>query len=348
MTRLICLDTNVWYAECLLRSAAGAALIYAVQTNQFKLLLPEIVERELVELVARKCQELLDGIGESKRRLKNLTGKRVGTDLPVSERAISQSVLDRIAQLNSVVVKEPTPESAYRLAFDRVVECRVPNSEKNQQAKDSLLWESLVALEAGTELILVTSDVAFYEERSVKAGLSKALSSEAKARDLTVTLVEDCLKALSALTPQAPNVDCDAVRALLEVRTEEIARMAWKKVAHRDFEISGLIDTDLKLAFYLTSDTNEIAVVFTLRTKLAIGNDGETEELVASGTCKYLVASSELSELQISTASGTRSGIQMMTIGGGDEILGVEFGATKAIPALRIPLELVEAALARR
>lgn len=156
MPNLVLLDTNAWFAESLLRSSVGAAVVYALSTTRSSLAIPDVVEREVVSLVTRTCRELINATTDAKRKIRELTGRHVGVDGPIEDVHIRSSVEDRFVELGNLLRRIETPSDAYHRAFDRVIDCKVPNSEKNQQAKDSLLWECILTLGRDAQVIFVT------------------------------------------------------------------------------------------------------------------------------------------------------------------------------------------------
>ena len=57
-----------------------------------------------------------------------------------------------------------------------------PNGNKNQQFKDSAVWQAVLALSLRYSTVLLTNDKAFFRNRNPKEGLAE-------------NLVEDCSKA---------------------------------------------------------------------------------------------------------------------------------------------------------
>lgn len=73
-------------------------------------------------------------------------------------------------------------------ALDRAVEGRKPAMKANQDIKDCLIWECLLSLPAGSELVFASRDMrAFYRDSK----FDEALLKEADDRDLLITPV-DC------------------------------------------------------------------------------------------------------------------------------------------------------------
>jgi hypothetical protein len=71
-----------------------------------------------------------------------------------------------------------------RAALRRVNEETPPNGSKNQQFKDSAIWEAVLELAANHRVHFVTKDTGFYEGRDLKRGLAKQLSYECRRASL--------------------------------------------------------------------------------------------------------------------------------------------------------------------
>lgn len=64
-------------------------------------------------------------------------------------------------------------------ALRRVLDKVPPNAEKNQQYKDTLIWEAALELSRELEVVLVTSDHGFYSDRDPGKGLAAELRNGA-------------------------------------------------------------------------------------------------------------------------------------------------------------------------
>ena len=80
-------------------------------------------------------------------------------------------------------------------ALDRAVEGRKPALKPNQDIKDCLIWECILSLPPGSEILFASRDLkAFYRDGEFDASLLK----EAAARDLLITPVDTSAQNLYA------------------------------------------------------------------------------------------------------------------------------------------------------
>lgn len=345
MKGLICLDTNSWFSERVLRSSVGAALIYAMGNSGDRIFLPEVVERELVSLTIRTCRSLLEDIAEARRTIQTLTGRHAGHDGPIEEGHIREALSDRFLELEGVLVRKATSDEACRRAFDRILDCKAPNTEKNQQAKDSLLWETLLSLPAGTQVLFVTSDKAFYENQSLKSSFPADLLKDTQERSIDISIFNSCGDLLASLAPQAPDIDQEAVTSLLKKKVPFIISEAMQELRRESAKVC-VKDEVVRLSLYLTSNGNEVAVVFKINASVAEDDGSDFEAIRIEGRCMYLRDVNSLTEPSLTSISGETHGIHRMQFSMSGGFLGHSFKGEQS-PELRVPLDLIEAGLLR-
>jgi hypothetical protein len=198
----VVLDTNVWRAQPLLRTSHGAALIFALQQRGTLLGLPEIVERELPEVLVRAARKVLDKTS----LLAQIIGQRV--DLP-DETKIREAVKTRLGELEPLLIRVPLTFHQTQSALTRVIEGTPPNREGKEEFKDSLILEAVFELAADRVTDFITGDSGFYESRD---RLHRELNAEIESRSLQVGLhgsLESYLSSLGGAT--LPEFDREAL-----------------------------------------------------------------------------------------------------------------------------------------
>ena len=175
----VVLDTNVWvYTTRLLSTALGASLLYSVSRSQHSIYIPYVIEMEVRKHIAKLLREAVSQIDTGYRTVQVIMGVRDDYQVPTENQVLAR--LDqRLSELGSTVVRgEFTFEDA-KNALARVIDGTPPNSERDQQFKDSAVWEELIRLASSSQVHFVTEDKAFFKDRDPSKGLADNLREEA-------------------------------------------------------------------------------------------------------------------------------------------------------------------------
>ncbi len=149
--------------------------------------LPEVSRAEYLSNYSKVASSAHDSAEAVLSKLETLSGQRVTAALPQAKfwESRGPQILDDLKDITFEIVTSADLKAA---ALDRAVEGRKPAMKANQDIKDCLIWECLLSLPAGSELIFASRDMrAFYRDRK----FDEALLKEAADRDLLVTPV-DC------------------------------------------------------------------------------------------------------------------------------------------------------------
>lgn len=174
--KMICLDTNVWLKERMLSSQAGKALIDYIRSCNAKIFRPAIVIAELNRNLSKRIAEIDTEIRSLEHERKQLLGNAWDSYTALTG---SPDDIVRMAQyeFKEFLIDASDSDQAKLSAADRVIKGKLPNLPKNQQFKDSLLWEELLLLKERSA-VLITSDKNFYELQDHKRGMAGALRDE--------------------------------------------------------------------------------------------------------------------------------------------------------------------------
>jgi len=182
----VVVDTCVWRAEPLLKTPLGVTLVYTLSRRGGVVGLPEVVELELKSQIVEAGLEAANKARGPLHILRTITDvPSLGTDLP-TQVTLSQKVDERIAQLAPVLAREPFTAEHAKAALAMVNAKLPPNGEKNQQFKDSAIWQAGLALSLRYSTVLLTHDKAFFRDKDPANGLAN-------------NLIEDCSKAGTAI-----------------------------------------------------------------------------------------------------------------------------------------------------
>src|SRR5207249_2739195 len=121
----------------------------------------------------------------------------------------------------SLIERVPITLEHVHSALDRVNSETPPNGPKNQQFKDSLIWEAALDLATRGTVRLITADGGFFEQRSTANGaLATVLRQECNARgaDLHIhATIQDCVAPMRENVPP-PDYDAMASRIWSQIQ----------------------------------------------------------------------------------------------------------------------------------
>jgi hypothetical protein len=177
-------DTNVGARDAhLFRKKGGPLLIEMLRAKKAKLLVPEVLCMEYIKQFALAGDEALQKAVKEVDRLKTLCGFDLFGLLPKSQFGEAQA-REILEQLEDIIHPVPTTSALKIAASDRTIENRRPTSKSDHGYKDCLIWESILTLPAGSEVLFVTRDeVGFFDNGVLAASLAK----EAAAKGLMLT-----------------------------------------------------------------------------------------------------------------------------------------------------------------
>jgi hypothetical protein len=293
----VVVDTNELLSSLLLNTAMGAALLFVIQQQKAKLGWPEVIEHEIRKQAMRTADEAIASVGEGLRVLEMLIGSRPDPRLP-SREEVESAVSRRITQLSPLLKRVPFTLEHAKAALQRVNDEIPPNAYKNQQFKDSAIWEAVLELATTHRVHFVTKDAAFYKGRDIKAGLAKDLSSECARAGLQVDIYSELAACVEALRPAAPPFDVTAVTAALD---SHLKTQLSPEVAKRDFDICEIIKSSVSA--FVTERLRVLAIKFDIT---YAGTDASAEmppraevSIRASGNAQFEMSSGIVSGVQL-------------------------------------------------
>ncbi len=176
----VVLDTNIWLAELGLRSGAAAAAKFYLSRTGAVVVIPEVVRLEVTRHLSARMRQFVEDIQGSYRQLLMTFGTLreivMPTDTEIAAKA--REVFDTF----DVAKREiPFGIDSARSSFLKAIEKQAP-SDKTQEFKDGVIWSDCLGLLAENDVVLVTSDKAFYRDRTFLKGLAENLKLEASGR----------------------------------------------------------------------------------------------------------------------------------------------------------------------
>lgn len=237
----VLIDTSVWRAEPLLRTPLGAALLYYIRRTDSKIALPEVVELEISKQLHRAALEARSKAENSFRALQQIMGKMPEFKVP-SDAEVDEAIKGRLDELSTLIERVPFTLDHARGAIQRVIDEIPPNASKNQQFKDSAIWEAACELAKRRPVLFVTEDKGFFENRNPVKGLARELRDEVD-RGIDIRVFAELAACLSAIQEVAPTLDRDTVGRQLDEKVgvtigEYLSRDGWTTAGSPTMELS--------------------------------------------------------------------------------------------------------------
>lgn len=177
-------DTNVavWDAH-LFRKKGGPQLLALLRAKKAKLVVPEVLRMEYITQFAKVSEEALRCATKEAQRLQTLCGYRLVDFLPKAKFWEAQA-LEILAEQKDVIYSIPSTDALMVAAGNRSIGGLRPTSKNDHGFKDCLIWESLLTLPPGSEVLFVSRDeIAFFDEEA----LAPSLVNDAKGKGLLLT-----------------------------------------------------------------------------------------------------------------------------------------------------------------
>lgn len=304
----VVLDTNVWCSLkfLLLNTQTSEALLYALQRRRGRIGLPEVIERELEKNIMKVGIEALDRAVSANAVLHDIAQPGF---LPLPDQGrLRAAIQERIQELDEMIVRVPfTPEHALK-ALDRVNSETPPNGPKNQQFKDSAIWEALLELGRTYEVYFVTADKGFFEGRNPKDGPARTLLAEvnAECRSLHIVHSDGADGVVATLQDGVPSLETNEIAALLIPHVLGHIRVRMKDRIRRHGGKIGRLLSHRLTPFRIQSADHRI-IGFDFRYEYgpqSIDNPpNEAGSLNVAGTCRYNFHLGSISDVRITSDS---------------------------------------------
>lgn len=177
-------DTNAAARDAhLFRKKGGPLLIAMLRAKKAKLLVPEVLRMEYIKQFVLAGDEALQKAEKELDKLKTFCGYDMHGFLPKPQFGEAQA-LEILEQLEDVIHFIPSTDELKVAASNRSIAGHKPTSKTDHGFKDCLIWESVLTLPSGSEVILLSRDeAAFFDESELAPNLEK----EAKERGLRLS-----------------------------------------------------------------------------------------------------------------------------------------------------------------
>jgi hypothetical protein len=256
------------------------------------LAIPEILEYEIHKHFQKHTNDSIAHIHQGYNDLEILMGYRDDYIVPDSLQ-INKRVSDRLNELKDFIVFMPFSLEHAKHALRRVIDEVPPNGPKNQQFKDSVIWETLLEFSENYDIHFVTRDTGFFEKGKPENGLSQILKEELK--DKTIHVYFGLSEFLEAFQDKIPSLNTDR---LAEMIFEALETPFSTFCKDRNYD-PGNLDTYI-IQPYLTEDTSKVTIDYELFVNVLQNKEDspQAEEVQAliKGTTSYNLNSESLDE----------------------------------------------------
>jgi len=282
----IIIDTNVWLNSSLLRVPIGSSLIYFALQNKAHIGLPEIIEMEIRKHATRLGKDAIEKIKENFDKLERLMGWRDDYRLPNLEE-LSKNTEARLDELGNLLLRIPITFEHMKAALDMVLEELPPNGNKKQQYKDSLIWQAILQLAQTHEMVFITEDKAFFEDREPKKGLALNLKADILTANGQVSMFYELNSYLKAVMDTMPPINESQVTELID---SGIRHELEETAQTQGFDLRDRYKANISA--YLTEKSGVLSISYTI----TYNAEGKTENedgimipalLIVEGSCYY-------------------------------------------------------------
>lgn len=258
-------DTNAAVRDAhLFRKKGGPLLVALLRAKKAKLLVPEVLRMEYINQFIQAGDDALQKATKELDKLKTFCGYDISGLLPKPQFGEAQA-LDILAQLEDIIHAIPTTPDLKVAAADRSINGVRPTSKTDHGYKDCLIWESLLTLPEGSEVILLSRDeAAFFDGQVLAPNLEKEagdkgllLTAYSTTKNPTLMPLVDALKErfadiAASVAGDLPVDDHPIIQAYMQserfapVLPKDPAEEAPQPVVVADGELEELLEAQMK------------------------------------------------------------------------------------------------------
>lgn len=293
-TQCVVVDTNEWVATKWFATPIGKAFCDFISSGHAVLAIPEVLQVELEKHRLSFLSSLMSRASAALADLERTSGIR-GTMPAMSE--VEAGVSTRLAAVMETAVRLEISQEHARSALKRINEGSPPNGPKNQQAKDSLLWEACLELAETRPVYLVTRDSGFYLDKNPENWLATNLASEPAVVMGRLTVFPSLERFLAAKTPEQEIQSASSIEILLEEQSRDFFEQDPDMPNRR----MTLKEARVRFRGFPGSSLDEITLAFTIRFRAEHAATSEPGFVEFKGECSLEASHQEIYDFQVHT-----------------------------------------------
>lgn len=299
----VVIDTNIWWKHPLLAGPAEA-VIHAIRRLNGRLALPVVIEEEVKKHTVKRGLAAADAIKGNLRTIQAITGAVPSYDGPTTSE-LEQAADTRIAAWGDILLRPPFTNAQALAALRRVNAGLPPNGDKNQQFKDSAVWETILELAETYAVHFVTDDRDFYRAKDKLPDLAPNLRQECESRHAEVYVYQSIDDLVKALGESAPLYDVAAITEAIDL---EVRRQLPGIQAGLQIDKGPLNDNPIRA--YATDQPGRLALYFEFDyhvTDLSSSDSGcvPIANLNVRGEALYEIGRATVADIGLKNIGGT-------------------------------------------
>ena len=253
----VVIDSNIWVSELGLSTAKGLALQFFLKKQDASIAIPEVVRREVEINVKNSLSAHCESIKKSHRQLLSIFGKLKEVVLP-DDNQIDECANGIFEKVNANKIDIPFSLKSATQSLEKVIRGIPPSGPKNQQFKDGVIWADCLALMESSNVVLVTDDKAFFQNRQIEKGLAENLRQEAAERPNDIQIFTSITDLLERI--QGPfELDEAALASEYFSETQESIN---RILESNGFETTG--EPTVKVSSYVTEKVDHLFIEFVI------------------------------------------------------------------------------------
>ncbi len=302
-TICVVIDTNIWIQDSslLLKTAMGSALLYILNESDGKIGLPEIIEEELTRNTVKKGMDAVEAINKNIKAIEVIMGFRRPYQVP-DKAELEATVRERLTELQDLIIPIPFTFEHAKSALRRINEKSQPNGEKNQQFKDSAIWEAILTLLSSYTVHFITNDNQFFLNRQNETGkLAPNLLDDSRKLGGVVHIYKDMASCVKVLQKDVPLLDYSNLILEIDGLINSQLRQDLLDDPQLIFvEITELVTEKSSVSAFLTENKKNLALTFELSYSCNDSGDERKDAiLITRGDCLYERATESISDITI-------------------------------------------------
>ncbi len=333
---IVILDSNIWISQLGLNSPVGAAVRFFIRQRKAQLALPEVIRLEIENNLRDRLNELIAKIRDNYSALLTAFGQLKEVVLP-DESAVDKKVADVFSNTGLEIRDVLFSTDSAKDAFLRTVR-KLPPCDRAQEFKDAMIWADCLKLLKEDDVIFVTADKAFFQDKDYSNGLNKVLDEEIRGATHTFRLLPSIDKLLEDIRAEVLVDEELFVSSYLEQNRKAVQQILEKN----GFEAQR--DPKVEMKLFATENPSKMflsfTVIFTCKDVTKEGRSGGILSVRGDGFYNSDSRSFELlksfeEELKYNLEDGSEKQVRNVTL----RITGITMGHKEETYAVRYKLE---------